>query len=440
MPIYTDKGPISYEEFGFDNYLRNRAAPSLLNENFTVKEARMGGEMIYEPGNVFPRAISRENLSSDSLLLILPAGIQPVQFATGYCSELNDYIFGPTWDGINYILYRLNTRNLMAPFCDGKSINIPTVNGVYGCGVTEEKILVPINKTFNLGTKNLVAVYDFNLNWQQNLESVSYKEIETINKKITYDGKYVCLFRSYNDFQNVRLISQVTQTGWQPLTGNEYQTFNSKEMIQITKIRVYINNQSGYSENIYLQIRDSTGGTTLWSGSYWLTVGGASWIEYTPNLNVSQNTVYRLYVWGNYAGTYWGYATGNPYPDGESSWNSNADATMEIFGNFSAPTNGRVERYKLNLSAGNYQLEQTFNFPSGHSPPNNLLAFDGNFFYGYNETDKKIIKFKIMDDGTIKVADELPILETVNGMLNFNNFIFICYTYGNQSVAVPVSI
>jgi hypothetical protein len=68
------------------------------------------------------------------------------------------------------------------------------------------------------------------------------------------------------------------------------------------------------------------------------------------------------------------------------------------------------------------------------------MAFDGKFYYGYNRDSKKVIKFVINPDNTITLAEEIGILENLNGILYFGNFLYFCYTYGDQSVATPVSI
>jgi hypothetical protein len=444
MPIYSPIGPISYENFEFDNFLRKRGAPALLDENFSVKEARMGGEMIYEPGNVFPRSISRDNLAHECFLMTLPSGIQPVQFATGYCSELNDYIFAVDWDGINYYLYRLNTRNLMAPFKDGYSVNIPSgVNGVRGVAVTDTRVAVGLyyNTTYN---KNRLTIYDFALNKIKDFDSpFPYDDNFGINKRFTFDGTYLCVYQpaaSDNSVLDSKQESAPTYISVAQYTDFSYwQSFTTGP--QTTKIsRIEIFCRVDYSDYITLKITNSDGSQVLWQTTIY---GGGSdaWLGANPNLSVNPNTVYRYYISGRlyrHTGLFY-YATGNPYLGGQASFNTNADFTFRIYTEVSGRTSNRIERYKFDESKTYYELVDSIPC-SLSTAPTDLMAFDGKFYYGYNSSSKKIIKFVINPDNTITLADEIGILEDVRGMLNFNNFIFICYTFGTGSVAVPVSI
>jgi hypothetical protein len=445
MPIYSPIGPISYENFEFDNFLRKRGAPALLDENFSVKEARMGGEMIYEPGNVFPRSISRDNLAQECFLMTLPSGIQPVQFATGYCSELNDYIFAVDWDGTNYYLYRLNTRNLMAPFQDGYSVNIPSgVNGVRGVAVTDTRVAVGLyyNTTYN---KNRLTVYDFALNKIKDFDSpFPCDDNLGINKRFTFDGTYLCVYQPATSNNNVFVARQEVVYGSVLLTGTAsvYQTFNTFRATKITRVETYARILSGYGEIIKFQIRNSDGSQILWeSGNIGSQGDGDYWYGVDLNLDVQPNTVYRFYTI-HVSGpgyTYIYFQNSDVYPYGYFSYNSSYDQTFRIYTQISGRTSNRIERYKFDESKTYYELVDSIPC-SLSTAPTDLMAFDGKFYYGYNSSSKKIIKFVINPDNTITLADEIGILEDVRGMLNFNNFIFICYTFGTGSVAVPVSI
>jgi hypothetical protein len=438
MPIYSPAGSITYENFDFDNFLRKRSAPSLLDENFSIKEARMGGEIIYESGNIFPRTISRDNLAQEAFLMTLPTGIQPVQFATGYCSELNNYIFAVNWDGTNYKLYRLNTTNLMAPFQDGYSVNIPSgVDGVRGVAVTDTRVAVGLYFTDYYYNRNRLTVYDFSLNKIKDFNSpFPYDDNFGIDRRFTFDGNYLCIFKPAlaNNYVLDAKQEGITEL-WQGMPANNWQTFTTGPLTtKITKVGWY-----GYCPGQYtIQIRTGDGITTLWTNSP-SDAQTAGWHEYTLDLTVNPNTLYRLYLIEIGNPIYLYYQSGNPYPGGDSGANSNYDWAFRIYTTISGRTSNRIERYKFDETKTYYELVD--NIPCSLSTtPNDLMAFDGKFYYGYNSSSKKIIKFVINPDNTITLADEIGILEDVRGMLNFNNFIFICYTFGTGSVAVPVSI
>jgi hypothetical protein len=446
MPIYSPIGPISYENFEFDNFLRKKGAPALLDENFSVKEARMGGEMIYEPGNVFPRSISRDNLAQECFLMTLPSGIQPVQFATGYCSELNDYIFAVDWDGTNYYLYRLNTRNLMAPFKDGYSVNIPSgVNGVRGVAVTDTRVAVGLyyNTTYN---KNRLTIYDFALNKIKDLDSpFPYDDAFGIDKRFTFDGTYLCVFKSPSNPRTLVINQEQSNSSVNLGCGDAvYQTFTTlNRSLNITRVEIYATSLLSSGNYIKLRITNSDGSQTLWESDWFFISNIATWYGVDLNLQTNPSTVYRLYTivypYGSSPTMAVYYTNYDSYSGGSFSVNPNGDQKFRVYFNFPEKNLNRIERYKIDETKSYYEYIDYI--PCSLSTnPTDLMAFDGKFYYGYNSSSKKIIKFVINPDNTITLADEIGILEDVRGMLNFNNFIFICYTFGTGSVAVPVSI
>ncbi len=134
------------EQLNLDQFLRRNDSPLVKTSSITMKEVRYGEEIIFGTANVGPKAIGRSNLSQDVFLQPLFFEMTDVvQISTGYDLALNDYFFGASWDGTNFYLRRFNAIDMLSPFQDGYSVNIPTVTGVYGVAVYNDGVVVAVD-------------------------------------------------------------------------------------------------------------------------------------------------------------------------------------------------------------------------------------------------------------------------------------------------------
>ena len=148
------------EQLDFDPFLRRNDSPLVRTNPITMKEVRYGEEIIFGTANISPKAIGRSNLSQDVFLQPMFFEMADIiQMTTGYDLALNNYFYGASWEGTNFYLRRFNAIDMLSPFQDGYSVNIPTVTGVYGVAVHDNGVVVAVNTS---GGKKL-CYYDFSL-------------------------------------------------------------------------------------------------------------------------------------------------------------------------------------------------------------------------------------------------------------------------------------
>jgi len=176
---------INWTKLNFDPFLRRADAPAMMTQPITVKDMRYGGEFVFTNSNLSPKTIKRNNMNIDALLSPLFFEMPDTkQIATGYDMALNNYFYGVSWDGINYYLRRFNAIDLISPFQDGYSVNIPTVTNVYGVAISDERVLVAL-KEKDSGEDRLYY-------YKWDLTQDTYKTNGTpIKGTMACDGKYV---------------------------------------------------------------------------------------------------------------------------------------------------------------------------------------------------------------------------------------------------------
>jgi hypothetical protein len=190
--------PIDLEKEGFDSFGRHIMAPLNRKIPITFKDVFQGEKVIYTQGNVQPRSVNRFNVSLDVLLSKFDFVLTGTrQISTGYDWSQNNYIFVVTWDGTNYYLRRYNTLDFAVPSQDGYSVNIPTVNNIYGVAVLYNRVVVIGSDTGG----NKAWYYDFGLNFQ----SAETKNAPTnpVTGTFTSDGKNLYFLDSANNLLRV---------------------------------------------------------------------------------------------------------------------------------------------------------------------------------------------------------------------------------------------
>ncbi len=202
---------IDLQQEGFDNYGRHILAPGNKKIPITYKDVFQGERVIYTQGNIQPRSVNKFNVTLDVLATKFDLVLSNVkQIATGYTWTQNNYIFVVTWDGTNYYLRRYNTIDYAVPVQDGYSVNIPTVNNIYGVGVLYNRVIVIGRDSGG----NKAFYYDFALNYQSSetksgptnpitntftTDGVSLYYLDKANNVLRkYDGTNYTLSASYS--------------------------------------------------------------------------------------------------------------------------------------------------------------------------------------------------------------------------------------------------
>jgi len=174
-----------WTKLNFDPFLRRLDAPAMVTHPITVKDMRYGGEFVFTNSNLSPKVIKRNNMNIDALLHPLFFEMADVvQISTGYDFAINSYFYGVSWDGTNYYLRRFNAIDLLSPFQDGYSVNIPMVSDVYGVAISDERVLVAL-KEKDSGEDRLYY-------YKWDLTQDTYKTNGTpIKGTMACDGEYV---------------------------------------------------------------------------------------------------------------------------------------------------------------------------------------------------------------------------------------------------------
>ena len=185
---------INWTKLNFDSLLRRNNAPAVATEPITVKDMRYGGEFIFANSNLSPKVIKRNNMNIDALLHPLFFEMaDTIQIATGYDLAINSYFYGVSWDATNYYLRRFNAIDLVSPFQDGYSVNIPTVDDIYGVAISDDRVLVAL-KEHSSGENRL-----YYYNWD--LSEDTYRTNATpITGTMACDGKYLYWLDSANNY------------------------------------------------------------------------------------------------------------------------------------------------------------------------------------------------------------------------------------------------
>ena len=192
---------IDWTKLNFDPFLRRLDAPAMATDNITVKDMRYGGEFIFANSNLSPKIVKRNNMNIDALLQPLNFVMtDTVQITTGYDLAVNSYFYGVSWDGTNYYLRRFNAMDLINPFQDGFSVNIPTADAVYGVTISDDRVLVAL-KEHSSGENRL-----YYYNWDLSLDT--YKTTSTsITGTMACDGEYIYWLDSANNYLRKYAVS-----------------------------------------------------------------------------------------------------------------------------------------------------------------------------------------------------------------------------------------
>jgi len=442
MAIIRDGQVIQWETLGRDKFLRNKDAPALFEDPVTLKDIRGGAEVISRSGNVMPRAITRDKLGTDALLVAMNLNVTAAdvkQVATGYDKSLNDYIYVITWDGTNYALRRFNTLDLLSPYQDAFLLNASfglagseAIANIFGVAVTNDRVVGSYET--DAGNRYL-AIWDFGLAFQSRVRA-PFHEL-ALTKGIAFDGANLVGLSVGASGNGIDSQQSLDNTQFDINSGGtQHQTFKTgANVTAITAFAVLMKANAGATATINWAIKSSDGGTTLASGNFsidenktWRTVSGLT-------VAVSANTTYRLELShsGGTATENWFGHTANKYPDGVFSDVAMADAAFKIYAAIPGGYSGnRLIRY----DPSTYALVDTVAW-SG-ALPDLMATYDKKFHYASDSSNKKIVKF--VRDASIVIASEQAIEETVKGVLHFNSFMYVCYTIGGTLVAVPVSI
>ena len=443
-----------------DKYLRNQEAPALFDDPITVRDIRSGSEVISRSGNVMPRAITRDKLGEDALLAAMNINITStytIQVATGYDRALNNYIYAVTWDGMNYYLRRFNTLDLLSPYQDGYSVNLPVDSerdDILALTVLGTKIGVLYHSKNSSVIQTKILFYDFDLNYLSTISApksfASALGDLAFRRNLVFDGNYFVHSFSPNARVEVRQNYQdasasIAQGGATPYAVQKFTTVSDGN---IKKIGLLLGNNGNATQ---IDIRLFQGGTFIGNVALGYGIGAyasLSWHYFNVNFAVSDNTQYQIVVHDVVTGTAaeWGFKNGgNVYNGGYFAWPTASadpadpadgrDAAFQIFQEMPSTVKNKIARY----NTSDYSLVDSFSWPGGTVQPDELMAYDKKFFYGLNVTDKKIVKFAIQDN-LVAVASEQVIQETLRGMMNFNSYIYLVYIIGSSLVAVPVSV
>jgi len=183
-----------WTKLNFDPLLRRNDAPAIVTQPITVKDMRYGGEFIFANSNLSPKIIKRNNMNIDALLHPLFFEMaDTVQISTGYDLAINSYFYGVSWDGTNYYLRRFNAVDLINPFQDGYSVNIPTAKNVYGVAISDDRVLVALQESSS--GENRLYKYKWDLT-----EDTYLTNSTPITGTIACDGSYVYWLDKANNY------------------------------------------------------------------------------------------------------------------------------------------------------------------------------------------------------------------------------------------------
>lgn len=441
MAIIREDKIIDWNAIGRDKYLRNREAPSLYNDPITTRDIRGGAEVVSRSGNIMPKAITRDKLGDDSLLVAMNINISSsnaVVVATGYDKSLNDYLYAVTWDGVDYYLRRFNTADMLSPYQDGYSVNLPAVSrdSILSITVLSNKVGVLYQNPSGLCKMDF---YDFDLNYLSTISAYNFAYDGTdFLRNLIFDGQYlVHSITSAAKFLTKQLLHDSNANINYPQDSAPWQQFKTTSNGgNIVKVRVLLNSPNG-STSVNVQLRNNSNNILATVNN--LVVPGGSvdtWVSATFNLVVSASTVYRIAVFTGGPDTVnWRYKNSDVYADGQFSGGAAQDAAFEVYQEIPSAWQGKICRFSIT----DYSLVDSFSYQGGYTQPKELMAYDKKFHYGFETAGKKIIKFAIQDSA-ITVASEQSTQETIRGIMHFNNFIFIVYTIGASIVAVPISV
>lgn len=448
MAVIRGDQKLTWELLNRDKFLRNKEAPALFEDPVTSRDIRGGAEMIARSGNIMPRAITRDKLGQDALLQPLNLGVTAgdvVHVATGYDRSLNDYIFAVTFDGTNYYLRRYNTLDLLSPYQDAFSVNLPvddTRFDILGVTVSDDRVIV-LARTNN-GVKALKYTFDLTYDTAVTAKPFAF-ETKEFERNFVYDGKYFVHSLPSSGRLLLGVGTGETSSDILSIGGDNKQRFTTTaDGGNIKRIGVALKNTSPTE-------------AAQWDNVALYSSGGSSLFSATPNANIPANSATAWY----YYGVDWSVSTSTQYligfsagslgspqiargPDrysggyyigtGSDPGSGTLDALFLIYQALPATWQGKIVRFN-----SDYTVADTFTWPGGTTQPDELLAYDQKFYYGLISSENKIVKFAIQD-GQIVVAAEQTIYETVKGILHFNSFVFFIYQLGTTIVAVPVSI
>ncbi len=89
--------------------------------------------------------------------------------------------------------------------------------------------------------------------------------------------------------------------------------------------------------------------------------------------------------------------------------------------------------------ATDYSLVQSLAWDTSVYPtPTDIMAYDKQAFYAFDNTNKKVVKFVVNTDNTISVVYSIDMKEDVKGILNYKSYIYYCYTSPNGLLATPL--
>lgn len=462
MAIIRPEQNVTWETMGRDKYLRSNNSPILFDDPVTARGIRGGQQVISQSGNVMPRSITRDKLGQDALLFsmnINADSTSTIMVATGYDPAINNYIYAVTWNGVDYNLIRFNTQNLLSPYEDAYSVNLPvdsSRDNILGVTVLSTQIAVLVQVNNSPTTDLKILYYDFSLNYSSSVVLPSSLALATagFTRNFVYDSKYFVHSISPNVRQT---IYQPIQTSWSGLPLDDGQHFAFQKFVALTdghikRFSVYLKNPNtgtgianfDLASNIWPFNSHNLGGL----GAYSLGPNaGPGWYHTDVDIAVTKGTTYVVFArgapvgpnfsanWGtdgnNYPG---GYFIGNAYSAGSEPAPGTDDATFICWQTADSSIAGKIIRYDPTT----YDQIDSYSWPSG-TQPDNLLAYDKKFYYGYDPGGQNIVKFAIQN-GAIVIASTQSILETVLGIMWFNSFLYIVYTSGSKLVAVPVSI
>jgi hypothetical protein len=374
---------------------------------------------------------------------------QVVQVATGYDKALNYYIFAVTWDGANYSLRRFNTLNLLSPYQDAFSVNLPSVaqmDNVLSITVLTDKVMVLVD-----ANTAIALFYDFDLNYLSQIAAPNFAfDSAAFQRNLTFDGQY--FVHSLPGTTRIR-TRQLSRDSWQTMASEgtpnyTFQVFTPDATAgPIRRVGVYIKNpNSGIAKITFRVFRDNVAIDT--SSEMSMAAGFEGWIYFDTNVAVNVAGQYALSVRGAASGSGfftpdWGYQNSNVYsggffvankfglPGGDTA--TGTDAKFVVYQEVRAAWKDKVVRFQTS----DYSVVDTFAYPA--TTPDELMAFDAKFYLGFNSAAKQIVKFGIAN-GSLAEASTQNIEEDLVGQLAFNNYIYFVYKLGTALVAVPVSI
>ncbi len=464
MAQINEKGQeMTWQNLGLDKYLRQQSAPVLYDSPLTIRAVLGGAQTIQQSGNVMPQSVTRDKLGKDALVfpLNINVGSYIVQAATGYTSALNNYIYVATWDTVNYKIMRFNTVNLLAPYQDAYILNTgiglansEAVSSIDAITVTDNNVIVAYTTN---GGMHYAALLGFDLTYSSRVAAPTADL--ALDAGADYDGHYLnslCNMASGGgiDQQQLQLGSALGLTNLYPNPFNfstssyYYQTFTTgPNTTSITKVSFVINAGSNAGQGGFWLISDAARTTNLGGGSYFATTTSV-FQDQTPSggpITVTPNTTYCLIIYddGNYSlGSSWYGSSTRNYSNGQAYYYNGSTAAAQTgsfaFKIWTAPPSGYSGKRIVQFNPPPYALVSSTAWTPTNFPTQ-LAGWDGTFHYAYDSVNKNIVKFQI-SGGAIVVATTTPMLESVYGVFNFSEFIFIIALIGSQLVAIPVTI